>query len=65
MIKPYKMSLDDLDNWRTKFQDIRYKYFGHLHHGLFNLPNGYKRDDDGIVRPEDLSGIVSRGGSIL
>ena len=81
VIKPYKMSLDDLDNWRTKFQDIRYKYFGHLHHGVFNLPNGYKRDDDGIVRPlrhgvakklyegivrpEDLSGIVSRGGSIL
>jgi len=52
VIKPYKMSLEELVVWRQKFLDIRYKYFGHSHKGLFKIPNGYKRCDDGIVRPE-------------
>ncbi len=50
VIKPYNMSLDDLKVWREKFYDIKYKYFGHSHKGLFKLPNGYTRCDDGIVR---------------
>ena len=28
IIKPYKMSIEQLDEWRLKFDEIRYKYLG-------------------------------------
>lgn len=48
VIKPYNMSLDELADWRKKFQDIRYRYFGYFHND-FSLPSGYMRDASGSV----------------
>ena len=49
VIKPYKMSLEDLKAWERKFADVRYKYFG-LVHSKFKLPMGYVRDGNGQVQ---------------
>ncbi|WP_133511717.1 B12-binding domain-containing radical SAM protein [Candidatus Thiosymbion oneisti] len=48
-IKPYKMTLEDLADWRKKFMDVRYKHYGHCY-SEFMLPNGYIRAEDGTVR---------------
>jgi len=48
VIKPYNMSLKELSDWRNKFLDIRYKYFGHIHKE-FTPPPGYSRGSDGFV----------------
>ena len=60
VIKPYKMSPEELITWRKKFLDIRYKYFGHCHKELFKLPNGYIRCNDGVVRPEKTNKILEK-----
>ena len=52
VIKPYKMTVDELVAWREKFMEIRYKYLGYHHPGLFNIPKGFYRDKDGIIRHE-------------
>jgi len=49
VIKPYNMSLEDMQSWQQKFEGIRYKYFG-LHHPQFKLPVGYGRDEQGLIQ---------------
>tara|TARA_B100000315_G_scaffold136259_1_gene125552 strand:+ start:6629 stop:6994 length:366 start_codon:yes stop_codon:yes gene_type:complete len=49
VIKPYDMSLEELDLWQQRFENIRYKFFG-LYNTLFKLPVGYMRDDQGLVQ---------------
>ena len=49
MIKPYKLSQEDMMRWKNKFDEIRYKFFGHRNPS-FNLPAGFSRDEEGMVR---------------
>ena len=58
IIKPYNMTIEELLVWRKKFLDIKYKYFGHCHKGIFKLPAGYIRDKSGAVI-RDKSGAVT------
>ncbi len=49
IIKPYRMTLEDLAMWRKKFLDVRYKYYGHCH-GEFKIPKGCVRAAGGTVK---------------
>lgn len=49
VILPYRMTVDELTEWRKKFNDIRYKYFGYYYRE-FKLPSGFVRCADGSVR---------------
>lgn len=48
VIKPYKLSLEEMHEWRIKFVNLRNKYFGHNHKD-FELPRGFLRDAEGNV----------------
>ena len=65
VIKPYRMSLDELEEWRGKFSLLRNKYFGYFHRDL-SPPRGFVRNEEGIVvpggvlRPENSNKDVSK-----
>ena len=49
VIKPYDMSLEEMEVWRLKFDSLRYKYFGNRN-PVFKLPLGFVRDEQGLVK---------------
>lgn len=49
VIKPYNMTTEELKAWTVKFDEVRYKFFGHRN-PTFKLPVGYMRDDQGLVQ---------------
>ena len=42
IIKPYALDMETLEDWRQRFDKVRYKWFGHFHPD-FRLPKGYTR----------------------
>ena len=50
VIKPYNMSVASLLEWRDKFAELRYKYYGHTINEL-PIPKGFARGVDGAIRP--------------